>query len=266
MMSPSSVQFAEYEEFSKRELPRLVRTELEKLVSTEMQPLEESLKSRLVDLIRECQQSISDKFKAAHTASQPAQTYATLSSETTGGTMPLLRNSELSNERAAKNVPDQSLCSLAAPTIQPQIQVAEPILSEDLQPWTMFSPAPPLEHFALQQNMDFPLPDNVHGGEYSDSGYATFCMCNSSVQSSAEFGSSNQDEEHGQQNSAASNNSCIDTSIAGSRVNTESSFSGGPKQFEFMFLKCERCGGDKGEWMNTSISFDPNVSADGEPL
>lgn len=253
MMSPPSSKFADYEEFSKHELPRLVRTGLEKLVSEEMQPLEESLKGKLVDLIRDSQQSILDKFKAVQTSTQSAQTYANKYGEPAMDGMPW--STGFSNKTTTKEIPGQLPYPVAtaydAPHLQQVIGNTAPEDFEDPQ-WALFSPPPPLD--CVLQDLDNMLPEKRPGGEYSDSGYATLCMCNSSEQSTVNSGFSNQHEGKGkgQQSDSFSkdNNSKPSSSSTADQFvdlwSTESSFLGGLDQFDFMLPKCERCGGDKG--------------------
>ncbi|KAF2469800.1 uncharacterized protein BDR25DRAFT_227736, partial [Lindgomyces ingoldianus] len=49
-----SSNITRFQEFSRLELPRLVRRTLEIVVEQEAQPLEEKLKDRLVDIVKEC--------------------------------------------------------------------------------------------------------------------------------------------------------------------------------------------------------------------
>lgn len=58
---PSNV--ARFQEFSRLELPRLVRRTLEVAVEEEAQPLEHKLKERLVDIVRECQTQLISMFQ-----------------------------------------------------------------------------------------------------------------------------------------------------------------------------------------------------------
>ncbi|KAL1800083.1 hypothetical protein ACET3X_000425 [Alternaria dauci] len=59
---PSSTRF---QEFSRLELPRLVRRTLESIVEHEAQPLEDRLKERLVDIVRQCQTQLETMFQTA---------------------------------------------------------------------------------------------------------------------------------------------------------------------------------------------------------
>ncbi|KAF1952234.1 hypothetical protein CC80DRAFT_423089, partial [Byssothecium circinans] len=54
---------ARFQEFSRLELPRLVRRTLEVAVEKEAQPLEDKLKERLVDIVRECQSQLVSMFQ-----------------------------------------------------------------------------------------------------------------------------------------------------------------------------------------------------------
>jgi len=64
---PSNV--ARFQEFSRLELPRLVRRTLEVAVEEEAQPLEDKLKERLVDIVRECQSQLITMFQTTQTPS-----------------------------------------------------------------------------------------------------------------------------------------------------------------------------------------------------
>lgn len=55
--------FARYEEFLRRELPRRVRGELEVRIEHELSPVEESLKHQLVDIVRDMQQRLFADFR-----------------------------------------------------------------------------------------------------------------------------------------------------------------------------------------------------------
>ncbi|RYO42753.1 hypothetical protein AA0111_g398 [Alternaria arborescens] len=62
---------ARFQEFSRLELPRLVRRTLESIVEHEAQPLEDRLKERLVDIVRQCQMQLETMFQ---TAARPSNT------------------------------------------------------------------------------------------------------------------------------------------------------------------------------------------------
>lgn len=59
-----------FQEFSRLELPRLVRRTLEVTVEEEAQPLEERLKERLVDIVRDCQTQLISLFQSTTTQSE----------------------------------------------------------------------------------------------------------------------------------------------------------------------------------------------------
>jgi hypothetical protein len=58
---PSNV--ARFQEFSRLELPRLVRRTLEAVVEQEAQPLQDKMKERLVDIVKECQNRLLSMFQ-----------------------------------------------------------------------------------------------------------------------------------------------------------------------------------------------------------
>lgn len=66
-----------FQEFSRLELPRLVRRTLESIVEHEAQPLEDRLKERLVDIVRQCQSQLETMFC---TVAGPGDTIAATSS------------------------------------------------------------------------------------------------------------------------------------------------------------------------------------------
>lgn len=58
-----SSNIAHFQEFSRLELPRLVRRTLEVVIEQEAQPLEDKLKERLVDIVKECQTQLISMFQ-----------------------------------------------------------------------------------------------------------------------------------------------------------------------------------------------------------
>jgi hypothetical protein len=71
-LSPDSRELAQFEEFSRQELPRFFRTALEAAVNEESQLIEERLKSRLVDMIRDCQDRVLSTYKSKFASSSTA--------------------------------------------------------------------------------------------------------------------------------------------------------------------------------------------------
>jgi len=73
-MSPDSRDLADYEDYARRELPRLVRTNIEEVLRREMQPVEASLVRNLVNTIQECQDRLFRSYfeRARDQAPQPA--------------------------------------------------------------------------------------------------------------------------------------------------------------------------------------------------
>ncbi|OCL14408.1 hypothetical protein AOQ84DRAFT_257243, partial [Glonium stellatum] len=54
----SVTEFMGFEEYSRRELPQVVKIQLEKVMNKEVEPLKERLHSLLIDLVRNCQDSL----------------------------------------------------------------------------------------------------------------------------------------------------------------------------------------------------------------
>ncbi|KAF2806291.1 uncharacterized protein BDZ99DRAFT_394273, partial [Mytilinidion resinicola] len=63
-----SNEFAMFEVFSRRELPRLVQTGLEVIVEQETQPLEDRLKSQLVEIVRNSQAQLFSMYQQSRIA------------------------------------------------------------------------------------------------------------------------------------------------------------------------------------------------------
>ncbi|KAF6829405.1 hypothetical protein CPLU01_07933 [Colletotrichum plurivorum] len=57
--------FARYEQYLRRELPKKVRRELEARIDQALEPLEESLKSQIVEIVRDAQASLYENFLSA---------------------------------------------------------------------------------------------------------------------------------------------------------------------------------------------------------
>jgi len=72
-MSPDSRDLASYENYIRRELPRLVRSHIEEAVRREMQPLEASLISSLVEIIQDCQDRVFRSYRETQSRSRELQ-------------------------------------------------------------------------------------------------------------------------------------------------------------------------------------------------
>lgn len=81
--SPNSPEFVRFEDFSRKKLPELVRTSLEVLVeqNTQMQLLEETLKSQLIDIVRDSQEKLFSMYQDARSTDSSPPTTAAVSSE-----------------------------------------------------------------------------------------------------------------------------------------------------------------------------------------
>lgn len=64
-MSPDSRVLADYEDYIRRELPRLVRSDIEEVERREMQSLETSLINTLPGIIRDCQDRVFRAYREA---------------------------------------------------------------------------------------------------------------------------------------------------------------------------------------------------------
>ncbi len=64
VLSPDSRELADYEEYCRRELPRTFRAALEEIFHDESQPLEESIRNRLMNIIRDCQDRVFSRYRS----------------------------------------------------------------------------------------------------------------------------------------------------------------------------------------------------------
>lgn len=78
--SPSPFELANYEEFSRQELPRVFRGALEVVINTAAQPLEEQVRSQLVSMIQECQDRVFSSHRTRNSSGPVASTTAQPSS------------------------------------------------------------------------------------------------------------------------------------------------------------------------------------------
>lgn len=62
--SPDTRELEDYEEYSRQELPRLVRSSLESVVNEQTQPLEEHLRSQLLTIIQDCQDKMFSAYRS----------------------------------------------------------------------------------------------------------------------------------------------------------------------------------------------------------
>jgi hypothetical protein len=84
--SPDARELSNYEDYIRRELPRLVRSNIESVVRRETQPLEASLIGSLVSIIQDCQDRVFRSYREAqgieHERSTPARPSTTSPSDT----------------------------------------------------------------------------------------------------------------------------------------------------------------------------------------
>lgn len=69
---PQDIELFLYEEYSRRELPRMFRTAIETIVDEETQPLEEHLRGQLTTIIQQCQVRIFSNYLSQKPASTPS--------------------------------------------------------------------------------------------------------------------------------------------------------------------------------------------------
>jgi hypothetical protein len=148
-LSPDSQDLADYEEYCRRELPLLFRASLEERIQNESQPIEENIRNQLMDIIRDCQDRVSSRYRSSTgtSAGTPSRNPASSQSPTMG------RDSR-SDISMSVNARSQ------IPAIAP-----------------FFQPPPPQHH--LQSRLEVSdLQDSVSKppdrGDPSDSGYSSY--------------------------------------------------------------------------------------------
>jgi len=62
--SPASQELRDFEAYNRTMLPRLVEENLQVVVNTEMAPLEQNIRSQLVDIVRRCLSTLAQNYRA----------------------------------------------------------------------------------------------------------------------------------------------------------------------------------------------------------
>jgi hypothetical protein len=85
--SPSSLELSNYEAYSRQELPRVFRAALEVAVNEQAQPIEDGLRSQLVNMIQECQTYVFSTYRSQHAlnTSNSLEGQSTFNPATTAG-------------------------------------------------------------------------------------------------------------------------------------------------------------------------------------
>ncbi|PMD34500.1 hypothetical protein L207DRAFT_638973 [Hyaloscypha variabilis F] len=159
ILSPGSRELADYEDYCRRELPRRVRTALEEIVHNESQPMEESIRNQLINIIRDCQDLVFSSYRSSSAVAAAVV--------------------------ASVGTPSRNSTASEPPFIAPQGPTAMVLMSSDGTPERslghtespFFQPPPPQTHLRsglevsdLQSNIITKAPD---GSDPSDSGYSS---------------------------------------------------------------------------------------------
>jgi hypothetical protein len=91
IQSPGSEELTHYEEYARRELPRLVRSALDAIINDQTQPLEETLRAQLATIIRDCQDRV---FSTYRSRSTPPKTMNGTQTSTSSNSFPLMDTSQ----------------------------------------------------------------------------------------------------------------------------------------------------------------------------
>ncbi|KAF4627619.1 hypothetical protein G7Y89_g10534 [Cudoniella acicularis] len=184
--SPESQELVNYEEYSRRELPRFFRNALHEVIANEAQPIEERLKSRLISMIQDCQDKVFSTYK---------------DQKVTENTRPV----------GTTDIPlSSSMESTTSFETQPSMQSTQP--SIDMSRLGNFYQLPPLQT-TLQTNFEAEIakmpPRFATDGSSLDSGYATHVPALSldgveqMTEASDTIRESSQSQSNGQQESQA---------------------------------------------------------------
>ncbi|CZR68989.1 uncharacterized protein PAC_18890 [Phialocephala subalpina] len=68
--SPVAIQLSDYEDYSRRELPRIFKGALEEAVNQEAEPIAERLRNQLINMIQECQERVFSTYRSRMTPSR----------------------------------------------------------------------------------------------------------------------------------------------------------------------------------------------------
>jgi hypothetical protein len=154
IQTPDSQELADYEQYCRRELPRVFRASLEEIVNNNTQPLEEQLRSQLMDLIRDAQDQVFSGYRS--------------SSMTTGTPA---RGGPGSSPQTLPSSPLPQGFSISPPRSQPAISSLGNRSQSRLP--AFFQPPSPQNH--LESSLDISdrntTPSKPNSNDRSDSGY-----------------------------------------------------------------------------------------------
>jgi hypothetical protein len=104
--SPDSRGLADYEDYARQELPRVFRASLEEIIRSQSQPLEDSLRSQLVTIIRDSQDRVFSRYREsiASDGFTPSGNPANCSAPAMASTSPAqaMNNSSFNNDTNAE--------------------------------------------------------------------------------------------------------------------------------------------------------------------
>jgi hypothetical protein len=151
VLSPDSRELEDYEEYCRRELPRTFRAALEETVHNELQPMEESIRNQLMNIIRDCQDRVFSRYRSSSTA-------AAVGSPS--------RSPMLSRSPAVDNSQDSIDSISMATSAQTEVHIAPPF----------FQPPPPQYHLRSRlevSDLQMNSSKAPGGSAPSDSGYSS---------------------------------------------------------------------------------------------
>lgn len=223
----------------------MVRSKLETVASEEMRPLEDELKRRLVDIIAECQQSISDIWKAAPRPRRSPRSNTTRIESSTSSSIPD-ESHDVIADAIVEKISSQRHQTTSESTNTGPSKLAY-ILPHSISETIPLIPSPTLDNDA-----SLTIPNTFIAP--SDSGYASgqpvpkACTCDFYNDSgSTSFDQIPQPQNHDLDDSDDFSQNEPQAPISDSSA--VHSFGEGTNQFDFTFSRCPHCGG-RPEWMD----------------
>lgn len=138
ILSPDSRELADYEDYCRRELPRRVREALEEIVHNESQPMEESIRNQLMNIIRDCQDRVFSSYRSSAAVAAAVAAVDTPSSNPIASESPIMASQESMAmvTMSSGATPERSFGRTAPPFFQPpppQVHLRSGLEVSDLQ-------------------------------------------------------------------------------------------------------------------------------------
>jgi hypothetical protein len=154
-MAPESRDLANYEEYARRELPRLVQSSVEEIFRRDLQPLEASLIGNLVGIIQDCQDRLFRSYRQSRASAGEVESPLVFESE------PII-TPDVSTV-IINNGSDGQDWHLGSESLDAMFKPVPPVTDTDIPAWI-------LEDFRVQNTylsppIDMHTLDSVYGSE-----------------------------------------------------------------------------------------------------